>query len=217
MKRLVSIFLFLFSLICFQACTEDLWKISRTEPGPIVRFYCDASLVCKQVENDILIGITGNIEIFSRKTETHQSLSLKHHDTYFTGTCDAAPFRQIYRNDLKEINIISNVDFDGDHPRGASLNDIFTYRTRTVYKWILSGYDKDQYYYTAIQKPVDQLDLEDMTMLDPYGLIINHDYGLFALTPNKKPDNNLTQPLTITLVTDDNQEMSFKIDYSFSE
>ncbi|MBO4571955.1 MAG: hypothetical protein J5699_08530 [Bacteroidales bacterium] len=216
MKRLIPLILSLFSVAFMQACTKDSGIIVRNEPGPVVRYYCDAALVCKQVDKDILIGFTGSIVIFSRETETHQSLSLKHHDTSFTGTCDSAPFNMIYRNDLKGINIISDADFDGDHPRGTSLNDVFTYSTKTVYKWILSGYNSDQYYYNAIQKPVDQLVSEDMTMLAPYAVLIAHDYGLFALTPNKQPDKNLTQPLTITLVTDDDQEITFKLDFEFN-
>lgn len=220
MKRIVAIISFIASLLSLNACenlrSEEPSRIVRTEPGPVVRFYCDAALVCKQVDKDILIGLRGNFEIFSKETEIHQSLSLKHHDTSFIGTCDMGPFSLIYCNDLKGINIISDADFDGDHPRGTSLNDVFTYSTKTVYKWILSGYNSDQYYYNAIQKPVDQLASEDMTMLDPYAVVIAHDYGLFALTPNKQADNGLTQPLIISLITDDDQEITFKLDYDFN-
>jgi hypothetical protein len=49
-----------------------------------------------------------------------------------------------YKGDIQSIDVVSNADFDIQHPANSSLNDIIRFISVSLYPYILSGY-KDTY------------------------------------------------------------------------
>lgn len=103
------------------------------------------------------------------------------------------------------INVTSNMDFDENHPRGTSLNDIMTIIYHTATDFIEEGYND----YTLLnkrEKPLNEL--------EPNDLALNWTNTFLAFT--KDPDILTTHTLTFTCTNAKGETFTATYDYDFT-
>ncbi|MGM9787710.1 MAG: hypothetical protein ACI3ZF_02265 [Candidatus Cryptobacteroides sp.] len=168
--------------------------------------------------------------------EKHNDLSYPHMSSVVNG------FNTSYTQcDFKSINIISNHDYDQEHPKGKSLNDIIRFMAFSPNPFIQSGYSNTYNYhgdnnisdtfreimrlqflesdpifknnspYHPIDKFVDELTEDDMVLLG-----YKNPSPLCYLTFEKKPINITTHHIiTIILTADEERTFSKSIEITF--
>ena len=190
--------------------------------GPYIQMYYDGLLDCRIVYyNDAGPGIVfevtgdGQTEIVSYSTAStgdkkavYDSLCRKHSDFGYHGEDVYAnqPAKRCYAKDLVSISVISDKDFDGDHPAGTPLNDIIAYNTYTPYPWIKGGYAGGPVF-TRVRKLLDDVNEDDMKLLCAFNLC--------QLTFMSFPTASSFHNMSITVVTDDGRTHSFKKEVFF--
>lgn len=122
----------------------------------------------------------------------YEQLAVHFNDVSFNR--DIVPYgRPALADEFTVTEIISDTDFDGTHPAGTSLTDIFMFHGTSVKRYIESGYknmfDWSNYEYKSeyssegkrarypVRKLVSELTAGDMELLDPN----------FFLTPTVSP------------------------------
>jgi hypothetical protein len=77
------------------------------------------------------------------KKKMYDSLCVLHNDMSYNKKRDyiAGPNWGVnYKGDFTSIDMVSNADFDEQHPANSSLNDIVRFMSISLYPYILSGY-----------------------------------------------------------------------------
>jgi len=144
MKRLIL--LSIVTALLYQSCDRARYHVFKS----YVTRYCkfeDIGIDTTKAGNIIIRG-KGRVKQYSWRDEggektTYEALCRKHNDLTYNkkreyrlspewGVCSAI--------DFKEIDIVSNKDFDAEHPAGTSLKDIVRFVSVSPKKFIDSGY-----------------------------------------------------------------------------
>jgi len=144
MKRLIL--LSIVTALLYQSCDRARYHVFRS----YITEYCyseDIDLDTTKAGNIIIRG-KGRVKHYSWRDEggektTYEALCRKHNDLTYNkkreyhlrpewGVCSAVDFR--------EIDIVSDKDFDSEHPAGTSLKDIVRFVSISPKKFIDSGY-----------------------------------------------------------------------------
>lgn len=165
-----------------------------------------------------------------RFKENYDALCLKHNDMGYNKTIKIRnpgelPNHKYSGIDFTSIHIISDSDFDVEHPAGTDLGNIIRYAYYSPKKYIDSGY-VDEFDWTIasglagefyastaspfehpIEKLVSELTSNDMILLGIYSLGILHF--------ERQPTLSQTHSITVTMTTDEGLEFSANIDIYF--
>ena len=144
MKRLIL--LSIVTALLYQSCDRARYYVFKS----YVTRYCkfeDIGIDTTKAGNIIIRG-KGRVKQYSWRDEggektTYEALCRKHNDLTYNkkreyrlspewGVCSAVDFR--------EIDIVSDKDFDAEHPAGTSLKDIVRFVSISPKKFIDSGY-----------------------------------------------------------------------------
>ena len=144
MKRLIL--LSIVTALLYQSCDRARYHVFKS----YVTRYCkfeDIGIDTTKTGNIIIRG-KGRVKQYSWRDEggektTYEALCRKHNDLTYNkkreyhlrpewGVCSAVDFR--------EIDIVSDKDFDAEHPAGTSLKDIVRFVSISPKKFIDSGY-----------------------------------------------------------------------------
>ena len=144
MKRLIL--LSIVTALLYQSCDRARYHVFRS----YITEYCyseDIDLATTKAGNIIIRG-KGRVKHYSWRDEggektTYEALCRKHNDLTYNkkreyhhspewGVCSAV--------DFIEIDIVSNNNFDSEHPAGTSLKDIVRFVSVSPKKFIDSGY-----------------------------------------------------------------------------
>ena len=144
MKRLIL--LSIVTALLYQSCDRARYHVFKS----YVTRYCkfeDIGIDTTKAGNIIIRG-KGRVKHYSWRDEggektTYEALCRKHNDFTYNkkreyhlrpewGVCSAVDFR--------EIDIVSDKDFDAEHPAGTSLKDIVRFVSISPKKFIDSGY-----------------------------------------------------------------------------
>ena len=144
MKRLIL--LSLVTALLYQSCDRARYHVFKS----YVTRYCkfeDIGIDTTKAGNIIIRG-KGRVKQYSWRDEggektTYEALCRKHNDLTYNkkreyhlrpewGVCSAVDFR--------EIDIVSDKDFDAEHPAGTTLKDIVRFVSISPKKFIDSGY-----------------------------------------------------------------------------
>ncbi len=99
--------------------------------------------------------------------------------------------------DFVSIDIVSDIDFDTEHPAGESLGDIVRFRSISSKPYIDSGYKGSEY--TTVEGLVSELTPDQLTLLGQNTFI----GGLYFET---SPTLEKTHTFTVTMTPDDGRE-----------
>jgi hypothetical protein len=161
----------------------------------------------------------------------YEALCRKHNDVSYNRTVeyhtpDELSGYEYIGTDFVSIHVVSDSDFDAEHPAGADLGDILCYAFYSPKKYIDSGYKLMFDWSTAegfaydlfagngpgtehpICKLASELGPDDLTLL---GI-----YCLGYLRFESDPTLSQTHCLTVTMTTDDGKELSASIDVDFA-
>ena len=144
MKRLIL--LSIVTALLYQSCDRARYHVFKS----YVTRYCkfeDIGIDTTKTGNIIIRG-KGRVKHYSWRDEggektTYEALCRKHNDLTYNkereyhhrpewGVCSAVDFR--------EIDIVSDKDFDAEHPAGTTLKDIVRFVSISPKKFIDSGY-----------------------------------------------------------------------------
>ena len=144
MKRLIL--LSIVTALLYQSCDRARYHVFKS----YVTRYCkfeDIGIDTTKAGNIIIRG-KGRVKHYSWRDKggektTYEALCRKHNDLTYNkkreyrlspewGVCSAI--------DFKEIDVVSNKDFDSEHPAGTSLKDIVRFVSVSPKKFIDSGY-----------------------------------------------------------------------------
>ena len=219
MKRLIL--LSIVTALLYQSCDRARYHVFKS----YVTRYCkfeDIGIDTTKAGNIIIRG-KGRVKQYSWRDEggektTYEALCRKHNDLTYNkkreyrlspewGVCSAI--------DFKEIDIVSNKDFDAEHPAGTSLKDIVRFVSVSPKKFIDSGYKetfnwrrnrpeifkKDSMILSLFQRetenyfPINRL-LKDIGTDDMQMLPVNTQGILFF---DKEPTAEKEHTLTVTI------------------
>jgi len=142
-------------------------------------------------------------------------LAVKHGDLYYdtvdcpdrpTLTCNSTrtpetPF--VWAKDIDRIDVVSDADWDAEHPAGTSLNDLFTIECRSFYHYIACGYKFLSGYYGGHDELIAGKRLSEIQQGDLWcvlnGDIILADCGL--------PTKDMIHAFTVTFTTDEQEKI----------
>ncbi len=142
------------------------------------------------------------------KKAVYDSLCNKHSDYGYHGEDPYAnePVKKCYAKDVISFDVVSDSDFDKDHPAGTSLKDILVYDSFTPYRWIKGGY-QGQPTFQHVKVLASEVQPDDMKLLPAI--------QLFALKFFDFPLGNSHHNLTVTVVTDDGVSHEFDLEVYF--
>lgn len=144
------------------------------------------------------------------ETERHIELSKQHGDTNFRGWVDRSNidgFTRCWAYPL-EIDVVSDVDYDKEHPAGTSLADVLYIKYHHYRDYIANGYKKDGGWSLDADYQVGVKEMKLISELTKEDFRLMH-VG-FWIYPAKTPDA-IEQTLTFTLTMD-----GFDTPYTFS-
>ena len=175
-------------------------------------------------------GSTGDQQIL------YDELCLKHNDMSYNRTFkyrspDDLPNYRYIGTDFISISVVSDSDFDAEHPAGSELGDVIRYASYSPKKYIDSGYTEEfDWVYseglaravyasdalargvpTALEHPAEKL----VSELTPADLTLLSTKSLGAMQFERLPTLSQTHRLTVTMTTDDGTEISASIDMEF--
>lgn len=114
--------------------------------------------------------------------------------------------------DFTSIDIVSNADFDDEHPAGSSLGNIVAFRSLSLKPFIDSNYTIEgdtPERYTVIQGLLFELTPEQLVLL-------GRRYGdLATLSFEKEPTLSKTHTFTVTMTADDGRVFKDTVEMTF--
>ncbi len=110
-----------------------------------------------------------------------------------------------WSDNLVSINVVSDKDFDSDHPAGTSLNDLIYIRYTSAYKYINNDYD-DSFTPEPEEEYLSEIDQNDLKILV---------YETPRLSFARLSDSRETHTLSITVMLDDGRKFTSDVNYSF--
>lgn len=177
----------------------------------------ELEFVCHTSYKDPNCSLISNTELFD-------SLAAKHNDTtynrivtepdipgmVFTSACNPVGNAE----DFVAINVVSDHDWDEQHPAGTSLNDIVSLSTRSYRQYIKSGYD-DALFPAKKKYTYQNILLSEMTAAD-YELIMSYDER-YSFTFKSRPTLDMDHMVTFTFVLDDGRTFYGKCRMPFTD
>ena len=106
---------------------------------------------------------------------------------------------------ITSINVVSDTDFDADHPSGIPLNDLISFYGHTPYYFIQNGYKGNEY--KIINKKISELGENELVFIVP-------DPPISFI---KLPDVQMNHRITMTITFEDGVVLSTTQDIVFSE
>ena len=227
MKRLIL--LSIVTALLYQSCDRARYHVFKS----YVTRYCkfeDIGIDTTKAGNIIIRG-KGRVKHYSWRDEggektTYEALCRKHNDLTYNkkreyhlrpewGVCSAVDFR--------EIDIVSDKDFDSEHPAGTSLKDIVRFVSVSPKKFIDSGYKetfnwrrnrpeifkKDSMVLSLFQRetenyfPINRL-LKDMGR-DEMQMLPANTHGILFF--DKKPTADKEHKLKVTIYIGNNRKL----------
>ena len=227
MKRLIL--LSIVTALLYQSCDRARYHVFKS----YVTRYCkfeDIGIDTTKAGNIIIRG-KGRVKHYSWRDEggektTYEALCRKHNDLTYNkkreyrlspewGVCSAVDFR--------EIDIVSDKDFDAEHPAGTSLKDIVRFVSISPKKFIDSGYKetfnwrrnrpeifkKDSMVLSLFQReaenyfPINRL-LKDMGR-DEMQMLPANTHGILFF--DKKPTSDKEHKLKVTIYIGNNRKL----------
>ena len=227
MKRLIL--LSIVTALLYQSCDRARYHVFKS----YVTRYCkfeDIGIDTTKAGNIIIRG-KGRVKHYSWRDEggektTYEALCRKHNDLTYNkkreyrlspewGVCSAVDFR--------EIDIVSDKDFDAEHPAGTSLKDIVRFVSISPKKFIDSGYKetfnwrrnrpeifkKDSMVLSLFQReaenyfPINRL-LKDMGR-DEMQMLPANTHGILFF--DKKPTADKEHKLKVTIYIGNNRKL----------
>jgi hypothetical protein len=139
-----------------------------------------------------------------------KQLCEKYNDTWYNQAILAPWAYEASADEFTAIEVVSDLDWDADHPAGTSLADIITFLGSSPYRFIQSGYADvydwanapDEYLMLdlgygpgswPIEKRLTELTREDLTLLDTKFIL------RFDTMPTLEQEHNLT----LTMLSDE--------------
>ena len=229
MKRLILLSLLLVTALLYQSCDRARYHVFRS----YITEYCyseDIDLDTTKAGN-IIIRSNGVINRYSWKDKgeekkKYEEFCRNHNDLTYNkkreyrhspewGVCSAV--------DFIEIDIVSNKDFDSEHPAGTSLKDIVRFVSVPPKKFIDSGYKetfnwrrnrpeifkKDSMVLSLFQReaenyfPINRL-LKDMGR-DEMQMLPANTHGILFF--DKKPTADKEHKLKVTIYIGNNRKL----------
>jgi len=227
MKRLIL--LSIVTALLYQSCDRARYHVFKS----YVTRYCkfeDIGIDTTKAGNIIIRG-KGRVKQYSWRDEggektTYEALCRKHNDLTYNkkreyhlrpewGVCSAVDFR--------EIDIVSDKDFDAEHPAGTTLKDIVRFVSISPKKFIDSGYKetfnwrrnrpeifkKDSMVLSLFQReaenyfPINRL-LKDMGR-DEMQMLPANTHGILFF--DKKPTAEKEHKLKVTIYIGNNRKL----------
>lgn len=162
-----------------------------------------------------------------REKVIYDSLCVLHNDMSYNKKRDyivSTNWGYSFKGDIASIDVVSNADFDEQHPANASLNDVMRMLSVSLYPYILSGYKNtfnwehdlpesfrcekylsehvpymgDAECYHPIDKRLTELTKSDLILVDFYTFLVFE----------KQPDMMKEHKLTITIRLSDGRVFS---------
>lgn len=167
----------------------------------------ELTISCCYIHGDKNCSILFNTELFD-------SIAAKHNDTTYLRTftmanmpgclvSDDGGLPSANLQDCLSIDILSDGDWDENHPAGTSLNDIVALQTKSYRQYIRSGYD-DTLFPDKDKSVFQDMLLSEMTPQD-YELTMSID-DKFFLKFKSRPTLDKEHMLTITFAFDDGRK-----------
>ena len=221
MKKSFLITLIL-AVFCISSCdiyiTENLrsfvWvyyeaesvRLYETDNGNIAIDYDDIKTVC-------------DFKSKKQQKKLYDSLCYAHNDVGYNKTITYFPFPDdkdaagLFINDIVLINVVSNADFDEQHPAGTLLNDIIRFAGTSINEFLQSNYIyqyewknkpadfsvESRFYGYPYHSPVNKL-LSETTAEDLLSLDSESCFGFLLF--EKEPTLSKEHELTVTIVLD---------------
>lgn len=163
-----------------------------------------------------------------KKKSNYYNLCCKFGDLYYNQSVTYGSIGEIHNNMyvyadvVTGINMVSDDDWDNEHPRGVLLNDLFCVRAVTIYPYIQSRYEAEEVR-TSIDQPLSNFVKTDLRLLTYYQVIkFKHPmpgssasylggHKFLELYTNKFPDNPI-QTLHVALTTDEGKTLEYSVE-----
>lgn len=171
-----------------------------------------------------------NIEVVKdeKMYNLYQDLCVKHNDTQYKHTVRWLAYfwgYEYFDLDPVKMDVVSDVDFDENHPKGTSLGDLFYFTSVTPYPFIKNGYKGDEF--TQIRKHLNELTPEEMVLsihngnlkdecIDPLAQSASAD-PKFILPHENLPTLSQQHTLTMTITDDYGRKFTGMIEVDFSK
>ena len=216
------------AVFCISSCdiyiTENLrsfvWvyyeaesiRLYETDDGNIAIDYDDIKTVC-------------DFKSKKQQKKLYDSLCYAHNDVGYNKTITYFPFPDdkdaagLFINDIVLINVVSNADFDEQHPAGTLLNDIIRFAGTSINEFLQSNYiyqydwnnkpanfpAESRFTGFTYESPVNKL----LSEITPKDLLFLTTYSWFGfLLFEKEPTLSKEHELTVTVVLDNGKVLS---------
>lgn len=193
------------SLICSVAIITTILLCSCTKAEEqFCRSFVNGYMICDGLtveyvsEYSIHIKATASkmVSLYSTGTdkELYDNICQENNDMTFNDIIlfypPEIPYYICYYPNFTSIDVISDRDFNAEHPAGTSLNDIIRVYYNSVYDYVSSEYTQDEEIKTK-KAMLSNLTAEDLQMVTDYGFDLT-----FGIDPLKKEKHNLTITFT---------------------
>ena len=217
MKKYIFTLLSIFCIVSCDIQTSDFFR------SYINTYFVTESITLKNGQNKLYLCLypsntntkTYNWKSTGEKKDIYDSLCIRNNDMTFNRTVQYVEYPHWGNNYMAEyidsIHIVSNSDFDTNHPAGTLLNDIITLKWQTIKNFIDNEYKW----------------LDGKTGIAEGTLLSNREVQLSALQPNdlilifnstiefdfnKTPTNSKTHYFTVTVFFDTGEKLSSNIE-----
>jgi hypothetical protein len=156
----------------------------------------------------------------------YNAMCEKHGDMTFSRTLTIYNFHLKPRYsdaDFLSIEVVSDADFDADHPAGTLLNNLLTANLLSAKPYIDSGYTEYDFFddglikYSIINKSLVDISVNDLTLLGTGGAWyrVYGDEYIGSLIFEKEPTMSKTHTFTVTMTADDGRVFTDSIQMTF--
>lgn len=212
MKKYLSILLVSLSLLV--SCQKEETYYLRS----FVMKYMDAqSISLREYSNGISIradflSSLGDFQSTGQLRESYDALCRKHNDMTFMRKKTVFPYSWTTNIgiDFLSIDVISDSDFDAEHPANTSLADVVIFSSHSLKPFIDSGYESkyDGREYHPFKDVISNLSSEQL-------ILLGKDNYIGSLTFNAEPTSSKTHKFTVTMTADDGRVFTASIDKKF--
>jgi hypothetical protein len=226
MKLMKQIVLFLIGLTVLLTAGCDV--VERRVFRSHITYYYDCPEFILETSESGNIALRGSGEnglcgwsSKGREKAIYDSLCVLHHDMSYNKKRDyivGPGWGASYKGDIVSIDVVSNADFDAQHPAGAPLNDIVRIISVSPYPYITSGYKKtydwkrnppenlqrenifrgrsnrgENPFYYPIDKRLSELTSSDLILADMSEIFL-----IFEKQPDLSKEHNLTVTIKVS-------------------
>ena len=237
-----KIFIPIVALLVLCSCFLGAKNIEIDAPG-YVSYYinmCKCRIMATSEIEDGALSI--NIVLYAQqassvndyaqhKTKSHYyKICQKYDDLYYNQHIEYSTIPGMsYNNGVSAfaesvtgISIVSDDNWDSEHPSGTPLNDIFSVKYVTLYPYVQSHYKAEEIR-TSVDIPLSDIADNDLKMLVPYKIVEFDKYmqtgsglvkagsAFLELYTDKLPKKRL-QSLHITLTTDEGKNIEYTVE-----